>query len=251
MSTHGNFCWYELMSPDVEAAQAFYAGLLGWSAADSGTPGIDYRLFSIGGTNVAGLMAPPEGGPPPAWTGYVAVDDADAAADAVSRAGGTMHVPPTDIPNVGRFAIFTDPQGAKLAMLQPLPTDAPSVDLEAVGQFGWNELITSDVTAALDFYGPLFKWRKGEGHDMGDTLGIYQLFGPEGLGRDFGGMASMQVPPTWGYYVNVDALDAATAKVAELGGAVRQGSHQVPGGQWIAQCADPQGIAFSLVAPKR
>ena len=57
--------------------------------------------------------------------------------------------------------------------------------------------------------------------------------------------------PYWGYYFNVDGIDAAAERVTAGGGTVINAPHQVPGGQWIVQCTDPQGAAFSLVATRR
>ena len=83
-------------------------------------------------------------------------------------------------------------------------------------------------------------------------MGTYQLFAING--EDKGGM--MKKPPhikvaTWGYYFNVAALDAALGRVTKGKGKVLNGPMQVPGGSWIAQCVDPQGAHFALVAPKR
>jgi uncharacterized protein len=73
-------------------------------------------------------------------------------------------------------------------------------------------------------------------------------------GPAVGGMMTKppEVPmPYWLYYFNVDAIDAAMARVIKQGGKVLMGPHEVPGGQWILQCQDPQGAMFALVAPKR
>ena len=57
--------------------------------------------------------------------------------------------------------------------------------------------------------------------------------------------------PHWLYYINVDAVDAAIARVSEAGGKVINGPMEVPGGSWIVQCLDPQGAMFALLAPRR
>ena len=57
--------------------------------------------------------------------------------------------------------------------------------------------------------------------------------------------------PVWLYYFNVEAIDAAAARVTAGGGQVINGPHEVPGGAWIIQCMDPQGAMFALVAPRR
>ena len=101
VQSHGRFVWYELMTPDMEAARAFYADVLGWGAQDVSIPGSAYRLLTAEDTPVAGLMSLPEeacrAGVAPHWIGYVGVDDVDAAARGSSQLGGAVHVPPTDV----------------------------------------------------------------------------------------------------------------------------------------------------------
>lgn len=250
MTDQGRFCWYELTTSDADGAQAFYAGLFGWEIFDSGTPGIDYRLAAHGGGPIAAIMGPFEGAPPPSWRGYVAVDDADAAHATAKPAGATVFVPPSDIPNVGRFSVFADPQGADLAILQPLATYASPPDMsEKPGGVGWHELSTNSIDDAWAFYEPLFQWKKGERHDMG-PMGEYLLFGPRQIEGDFGGIAAPVEQAGWLYYFNAATLDAATEKVTAGGGSVAM-VHQVPDGKWIAHCTDPQGAKFALVAPVR
>ncbi len=114
------FCWNELTSKDPAASVAFYQSLGGF-----GTEGMDmgpmgtYHLLKQGDVPTAGIMKPPMPEAPHAWTPYVQVPNADASIEKAKRLGATILVPPMDIPNVGRFAIFADPQGAVLGILQP------------------------------------------------------------------------------------------------------------------------------------
>lgn len=122
MSFRGKFVWYELMTSDVPAAQAFYGSVLGWTAKDSGMPGMTYILFHAGENGVGGLMSVPEDatkmGMKPCWMGYVAVDDVDASAAEVKTMGGVVHREPAEIPGVGRFAVVGDPQGAGIMLFK-------------------------------------------------------------------------------------------------------------------------------------
>src|SRR3712207_1299795 len=110
---HGDFIWYELLTSDVEAAARFYGAVIGWQASTCEWADNGYKLFGIGGTDVAGLMPIPAdaAGMHPAWLGYVGVENVDAMAAGIVQAGGAQHMPPTDIPGVGRFAMMADPQG--------------------------------------------------------------------------------------------------------------------------------------------
>ncbi len=111
---HGAFSWCELMTKDVEAAKAFYARLFGWELDDMPMPGMTYTVIKAGGKEMGGMMAIPSeaDGMPPAWGVYVTVADVDATAQTAEQLGGRLLVPPTDIPNVGRFCVIQDPQGA-------------------------------------------------------------------------------------------------------------------------------------------
>ena len=114
LKRQGAFSWTELMTTDVGAAKRFYAELLGWEMEDAPMPGMTYTTVKVAGQEVGGIMArPPEAeGVPPVWATYITVDDVDATAQKATELGGAVHVPPTDIPKVGRFSVIADPQGA-------------------------------------------------------------------------------------------------------------------------------------------
>ena len=112
-------------------------------------------------------------------------------------------------------------------------------------------LVGLDGATAFDFYARLFGWTKADAIDMG-AMGIYQLFATGGA--PVGGMMTKtpETPqPFWLYYFNVEAIDAAIARVEEGGGTLVNGPHEVPGGSFIAQCLDPQRAMFAMVAPRR
>nr|HEX4313390.1 VOC family protein [Kofleriaceae bacterium] len=125
--TPGTFCWDELVTTDPAAAGAFYASVFGWApvAQDMGG-GMTYTVFQRPGTTgvggqpigAGGMMAAPPGMPHSFWMAYVAVDDCDASCARATKLGGTVMVGPTDIPGVGRFACWSDPQRAGIAVLQ-------------------------------------------------------------------------------------------------------------------------------------
>ena len=119
---HGALSWNEWMTTDVAAARPFYGALLGWETEDYPVEGMNYVMVKVGGEAVGGMMAlPPEcAGMPPAWGVYVTVDDVDATARQVETLGGKLLRPPEDIPDVGRFCVLQDPQGATLCAMQYL-----------------------------------------------------------------------------------------------------------------------------------
>jgi predicted enzyme related to lactoylglutathione lyase len=253
----GSFVWYELMTSDTSAAKTFYGKVAGWGTQDIPMPGMTYTLFSIGETPVGGLMDLPADaanmGIPPNWISYVGVADVDAATEQAKRLGGSMFVPPRDIPNVGRFAVIADPQGAAISLFKWLtPRPDPTVAPGTPGHVGWHELAAADWEKAFAFYSALFGWQKADAVDMGPT-GTYQLFSVAG-GPAVGGMYNKPAAmprPFWLYYINVAAVDAAVERVSAGGGKILNGPMQVPGGSWIVQCADPQGAMFALVGGRR
>jgi len=248
-SSQGHFAWYELITTDVAAATTFYTKVMGWGAQDASGPGRPYVLFTAGQAVIGGLMGLPEGalamGGKPYWMGYVGVEDVDAAVARIEQLGGTVHVPPTDIPNVSRFAVFADPQTATLALLTSYsPDHAQPADVNAPGRVGWHELFAADRDKALVFYGALFGWQRADG--TGETS-TYQLFAAGA--QTIGGMITK--PPTmpapfWLYYFNIDNIEAAAKRVEAGGGRILEGPTEGPAGSWIVQCTDPQGALFAL-----
>jgi hypothetical protein len=117
--THGAFSWNELMTSDPVAAVGFYTELLGWTTEVMHMPSGEYHVIKVGDASIGGIMkTPAEAGPmPPAWGGYVTVDNVDALAEKVPGLGGKVFMPPTDIPGVGRFCVVADPQGAVLNLI--------------------------------------------------------------------------------------------------------------------------------------
>lgn len=264
MSFHGNPCWYELGTTDLDGAGAFYGRIFGWQVVDSGMEGFDYRLAQSDGDMVAGMMARPGGqdAPPPAWLIYFAADDCDRTAAAIAAAGGAICQPPADIPGTGRFAVATDPQGAAFGVLQPdmsamseaeraaAAAHAP-FDQSKAGHGNWNELMTSDPVAGFAFYAGLFGWTKGETMGMG-AMGAYQLIRRDGV--DIGAMMGLgEAPvPAWLPYFGVDGRVSATIEAIDAaGGAVRHGPVEVPGPAFIAVAQDPQGAWFAVVGAER
>jgi uncharacterized protein len=256
-SPRGNFIWYDVMATDTKAAADFYTRVVGWTAQEFPMgEGRVYTILSHGSVMVAGLMAlPPEAasmGMKPCWSGYVAVDDVDADVRRVEALGGKIQRPPEDIPNVGRFAVVSDPGGAVFLLFKPNTTETPVKPAPmSPGHIGWHELYAGNIDREWDFYEKLFGWAKDRAVDMG-AMGTYQTFAA--AGEPCGGMMTKppQMPVSfWNYYFAVDGIDAAVARVKEKGGNIIQGPLEVPGGAWIVQGTDPQGAHFALISAKR
>ena len=129
MSNLGKFVWYDQMSNDLKGSEAFYRAVIGWDIGPNAMNEQNYSILEAGGTMVGGLMPiPPDAkamGVEPAGMGYIAVDDVDAYARKVKAAGGAIYRDPTDIPNVGRFAVAGDPHGAGFMLFRGQGEAAP------------------------------------------------------------------------------------------------------------------------------
>ena len=246
------FVWYELTTTDAAAAKAFYCDVVGWGTHDIGPPGMDYTLFTVAEVPVSGLTSVPEQarntGARPTWLGYIGVDDVDAFAARIASHGGAVHVPPTDVPNVSRFAIVADPQMATFALFKWLnPGQQQSVDGGQVGGVGWHDLFAADAPQAFAFYSALLGWHAVEAGAATDDT--YRMFaaGAQTIGGMFTKPAAA-FEPFWLFYFNVADIDAAAARVTAGGGRILEGPVGMPGGIRVVRCIDPQGAVFALTA---
>lgn len=125
MPKHGEFCWTEIATNNLERCKTFYSEIFGWKIEKSqdSENQMEYLEFSPqAGINCGGMYEINEDmgegkSPPPHFMNYIAVDDVDASASKAFDLGGTIVHPPTDIPNVGRFCVVKDPTGATFSIL--------------------------------------------------------------------------------------------------------------------------------------
>jgi predicted enzyme related to lactoylglutathione lyase len=262
---HGDFIWYELMTSDADNARDFYSAVVGWDIEQKSDAPMDYRMISASDGPVAGLMPltaeMQSGGARPCWMGYILVDDVDKSAAAVTTAGGSIHMPPWEIPGIGRMAFVANPQGVMFYIMKPMPPadnpDGESTSFAAtepmVGHCAWNELSTTEPDAAKAFYGSLFGWVKDGEMDMG-PLGKYEFLkdagGRFGLGAVMPKMPEMPMP-FWTYYFRVPDIDAAVATTTQKGGLIIQEPIEIPGGDFSMVGMDPQGAGFALVGARK
>jgi len=250
----GRPLWYELMTTDMKAAEAFYQTVVGWKTSPfSGSPQ-PYTMFNrTGDVPVAGVMAKPaEVKAPPFWAMYVGVPRIEDAAANIKRLGGTAHTGIIEIPTVGRVQLMMDPQGAAFYIYEPARSEQRPEAAAEVGEASWHELMTTDIAAAMTFYEQAFGWKPSEALDMGPN-GKYQMFNrPHGM---IGGMMNKppqmaNVPPNWQIYFRVPNVDAAAERIKANGGRILNGPMEVPGGDRVVNAMDPQGAAFGLHSRK-
>lgn len=246
----GRIVWYELMTTDMRGAEAFYPAITGWTPAPFAGTDMPYTVWTRGDAQIGGLMTLPEqakqAGAPPHWMIYIGTPNVDETASAAARLGARLIVPPQDIPSVGRFSVLADPHGAVFAIYTSASPSRPEAPPE-LGDFSWHELATTNNQSAFNFYRELFGWEETGTMDMG-PMGIYRMFGRGGrpMGGIFDKPAEMPAPPHWLVYARVADVHRAADAVKAGCGKVLNGPMEVPGGDWIVQCCDPQGAAFAL-----
>lgn len=263
-------CWIDAAYPDAPAATRFYGGLFGWEFEDripADAPG-HYFVARLDGLVVAAVASQPAEPEPTAWHTYVAVDDADDTAARAEAAGGTVLVPPTDVFEQGRMAVFADPAGATIRAWQAgRRTGAQLVN--APGSWNWSNLASDDVAGAEAFYAAVFGWEAekldfGQGVSWmwrrpgyGDFLatidpGLRERHAESGVPAGFSDaigwlqpLADDSTPSHWGVTFAADGTAAAVDRAVELGGSVV--SPVVDAGMSsYAVVRDPQGAQFTV-----
>ncbi len=124
MTTHGHFHWNELVTRDVEKAKKFYGSAIDWTFNSMPVPDGTYWVAKMGDQPVGGLFpiaGPQWEGVPEHWLSHLAVDDVDARVKKATAAGAKLMRPAFDIPGVGRIAILTEPGGAGVGWITPVP----------------------------------------------------------------------------------------------------------------------------------
>ena len=245
---HGVPAWTDVSSPDIEGTGAFYCALFDWEmSADMGPDAGGYRLFTKDGGNVAGIGPVMEG--PPSWSTYINVDDIDDVAGRIAGLGGTLAVPPMDLPNEsGRIAFGIDPTGGFFGLHQAGANHIGAAVVNEPGSVVWSELNTRDTDAATSFYNALLGWTTTP-MDMDGSPDPYLLVNVQG--RAVAGVMKMgdqfppEVPTNWLTYFAVDGTQEAVDKASALGGGVVAPPFDTPVGV-MAVLHDPTGAVFAI-----
>ncbi|MFI0709968.1 VOC family protein [Streptomyces inhibens] len=248
----GTPCWVDLAAPDQQGAIDFYSSVFGWTGEVGPAETGGYAVCLLNGKPVAGIMAAvPMGGqpaPPTVWTTYLAAADADATSRAVSDAGGTLLMPVTDVMTLGRMCIAADPTGAVFGIWQAVDFPGAGIVNEH-GALIWNELNTTDRSAASAFYRAAF------GVESASLEGAENYYALKVNDHPVGGMQPMseQMPPDtpshWLVYFSVADTDETVKKVTAAGGAALQQPFDMIAGR-MAVVTDPQGATFAVINPK-
>lgn len=237
--------WVDLMSSDPAKSRAFYGGLFGWTADEPNPEFGGYTNFQLGDDMVAGLMqSVPGEGPSDIWSVYLHTDDAKATVDAAKEAGAAVYVDAMPVGDLGTMAVLADPGGASIGMWQPGEHRGGVV--ATAGAPCHFELHTRAYDAVLPFYADVFGWTITTAADEpGFRYSTFDVADGENAGVMDASVFPDDAPLGWNIYFAVDDMDAAVAKVVELGGTVVIPPETTPYGI-LAAAVDSNGALFKL-----
>ncbi len=246
---YGHFVWRECMTPSIEKSKAFYGSLVGWTTESMPMPpgtGMDEYVMHKAGDRFQGGFVEMGGDAehPPHWMPYVSVEDVAATAEKAKAAGGTVAVGPMDV-GAGIFAVIGDPQGGWITAWHGKEGDGEALCQDDMGPgiFCWEQLNTTDIQGALDFYPKVFGWNVSE----------------------FGGMHTFNVgenpvasiheqqpgaPAAWLSHVIVGNLREAREAAESKGSKILMPEIKVPQVGTFAIIADPVGAVISIFEPE-
>jgi len=245
--TSSRFVWFDLVTKDLGAAQAFYTPLMGWGTKDAQMPppAHKYTMFNWKGEDFGGMVPLPGPEVPNHWMPYVSVDDVDRISRRAEQLGGKVLMPGMDIPQVGRFSVIADPTGGMVSPMsfnQPLK---PPPERGVLGPVAWVELQSTDPQKAASFYKELFGWGSSE-MEMGPGAKYTVLKAGD---HDVGGIGEKapSLPGTmWLTYFSVDDVDGKAQAAVVAGATVIGPAFDVPTIGRMAYMKDPQGAIFAL-----
>jgi predicted enzyme related to lactoylglutathione lyase len=242
-SVRGRFVWHELVTPDADAAHAFYGKAIGWKP-QPWEEDASYVMFAAQRGPIGAAVA--GNGSPSHWLPYIGTADIDATIELAKQKGGSVVKDVETMSSGSRHAVLQDPYGARFGVYESAE-DYGKITPPQPGEHSWHELVSTDHEGAFDFYAALFGWENIAEHDMGE-MGKYLIYGV-GDAR-FGGMLTMTSgpQPNWLSYVHVKDVNQTAKKVKSAGGQVINGPMEVPGGDWIVVAVDPQGAMFAAHA---
>ena len=264
--------WVDLEVDDVDAAQAFYGGLFGWTFTQATPPEapVRYLVAQLDGQDVGGIGSRADSSTAtPTWNTYVAVDDIEAAASRIVAAGGRVIDPPSDAGEGGRAATCADPAGVQFRLWQARRRLGAQMT-NTPGSWNFSDLVASDPTASARFYGQVFGWefddlgfstmvrRPGYGDHLASTIdpGIHERQSGVAVPPGFADAIAWLNPagdasPGWQVTFTVADRDETAARAEALGGTVvRRGDTEWTKDAVIADLMGAEFIASQFTPPE-
>lgn len=248
VSTVGRPAWVDLATADPAASRDFYARIFGWQVEVNPDPQYGgYALAKVSGTDVAGIGPKMMPEAPTAWSIYIGTNDIDALTQKVMAAGGSVIVQPMSVGDQGRMSVFADPSGAMISAWQAGAMSGFAAGTP--GSFGWAELNSRGLAAAVPFYASVFGWA-ARTSPMGEGQPPYTefLLGEESIAgaMEMNPAAPPNMPSYWMVYFAVADVDASYRKAIDAGAQEMLSPTDFSGGRF-AILSDPQGAIFGLL----
>ncbi len=245
----GKFVWFEHVSNDITKARAFYEPLFNWHVERMTIGDQAYPMIMAGNGGIGGLRA--ETSARSHWVSYVSVLDIDRTYTEALAAGAQRVMQPTNYGAVGRGATIVDPTGAEVSLWTGMEGDMPDPDDVPFGQWGWNELWTSDVNKAVAFYEKVF----GYTHDtmQFDLFGTYVILKTgDRMRAGITQSTDAKATPMWLPYVRVEDCDATVERALQLGAQKLLAPTDLQGVGRFSILQDPLRAAIAIIktAPK-
>lgn len=243
--------WVDLSADDTGAAAAFYSQLFGWTVDEAPEDAQGYRIATKNGHPVAGIGPKPVPEMPSNWATYIATDNADATAEAIKTAGGSLHMDPFDVETSqgkhGRMFFGTAPDGSTFGVWEAGNHIGANVYNEP-GALDWNELHSRDLDNGKAFYADVFGYTFDDVSSPEFTYFIFKRasddFGVGGMGT--ADMLPEDVPSVWVTWFAAENCDDTVAKVKELGGTVLMEPRDSPFGR-MAMATGAEGETFGII----
>ena len=249
---HGEFCWHEVSTGDVEGSTAFYAPLLNAKATAIPMPNGNSTLLAIGSHPVLGITPSREATPldiQAHWVGYIAVDDIDQATARAAELGATVRSPVTQ-GAIGRWSLITDPTGAAFALFQADPEKTDGKNNFGPGAVVWNHLVTPDPARAVEFYSALLGWTSELPPDGGDD-GARRM---NAYDRSVAGVMPTSHPDdraAWLPFIEVERIEDAARTAVQLGATALTEVFGFPSIGAVMVLKDPQGATVCVLEPAK
>jgi uncharacterized protein len=235
---------FDVSGPEPEMTAKFYSELFGWHS--QAFPELNYTMIDThAGGGINGGFAQTSQGQPSFVTFYAEVDDLQATLGKAESLGGKTVVPVTPIPNVVTFAMFADPQGNVIGIIQGGGEEGPGVSAGDNPKVDWFEVLGPDPQALWSFYRELFGWQIKESSAAGG-FAYGQVEVGEGRGIPGGIGATPDGQPHVNVYAGVDDLQKYIDRADQLGGTTVMPPMKVDERTSVAVIRDPQGTTFGL-----
>jgi uncharacterized protein len=238
-------CWTDVLVPDPDAVQDFYADVFGWDFTEPTENG--YRVARIRGLDVVGLGRATQA--MPSWNTYIRVESVEAAAERAVEDGGTVLVEPFDVLPAGRIAVLADPTQAVFAVWEAVDREGAQL-INEPGTWQMSALHTNDLEAATAFYGALFGW-EAEPFGKGSLFRLPGYVGGRSrqpIPQDVVAVMApreLRFPPYWIVNLQVSDADLTAQAVTAQGGTLIAPPFDSSGFR-NAVIQDPQGAVFAI-----